>query len=294
MHHFWRSCFCIIPLWIGLYILTSYDASANSNQEQQRARQEQQQRARQEQQQRARQEQQQRARQEQQQRARQEQQQRARQEQQQRARQEQQQKRQQEQQRAQKKQQEQQRKRQEEQQRAQKKQQEQQQKHQVKADSKPAHSIKQSNEQKRIKNTSQNSASEMNKSKILNKEKPTKQVAKAHEFPVGYCTRHSATKFNEKSKVPITWSGNAEVWMSNASQAGFKTSAKASAAKKGAIICWQNGGEGHVGYVEKVKGNKVTISEMNWVGFNKTDIKTLSTTDLNRGTFKFAGYIYPK
>ena len=62
--------------------------------------------------------------------------------------------------------------------------------------------------------------------------------------------------------------------------------------KVGAIICWDGSECGHVAVVEKIEGNKVTISESSWSGsFFETDTFTIgSENSFSVGGFQ--GYIY--
>jgi len=99
-----------------------------------------------------------------------------------------------------------------------------------------------------------------------------------HSFPYGYCTWYVA------SKKHVPWGGNAGTWLYNAKAYGAKTGKKP---KKGAIIVTNESWYGHVGVVEKVKGNSITISEMNYKGFGVKSTRTLSTK-----SSVIKGYIY--
>ena len=91
-----------------------------------------------------------------------------------------------------------------------------------------------------------------------------------HSFPYGYCTWYVA----QKRYVP--WSGNAGAWIFNAKAAGYATGR---APRVGAImVTTENRYYGHVALVEKVSGDSVTVSEMNYVGFAKRSIRTLSAS----------------
>ena len=87
---------------------------------------------------------------------------------------------------------------------------------------------------------------------------------------------------------PNLSTGNANQWYNynlNSKAFGY-----GSVPKVGSIMCW-NGGYGHVAVVEKVEGNKITISESSYGGFNfRTKTDTVSRTQsYNSG---FQGYIY--
>ncbi len=99
-----------------------------------------------------------------------------------------------------------------------------------------------------------------------------------HSFPYGYCTWYVA------SKKYVPWGGNAGTWLYNAKAYGVKTGKKP---KKGAIIVTSESWYGHVGIVEKVSGNNVTISEMNYKGWGKVNTRTLSAKSR-----VIKGYIY--
>lgn len=99
-----------------------------------------------------------------------------------------------------------------------------------------------------------------------------------HSFPYGYCTWYVA----QKRYIP--WGGNAGAWLYNAKARGYKTG---KTPKAGAIIVTSESWWGHVGIVEKVGKGTVTISEMNYKGWGKTNRRTIST-----GSRVIKGYIY--
>lgn len=99
-----------------------------------------------------------------------------------------------------------------------------------------------------------------------------------HRFPYGYCTWYVA----QRKYVP--WGGNAGSWLVNARASGKATGRTP---KAGAIIVTGESRWGHVGIVEKVNGNTVTISEMNYAGFGKKSTRTINA---NSRTVK--GFIY--
>lgn len=90
-----------------------------------------------------------------------------------------------------------------------------------------------------------------------------------HRFPYGYCTWYVA----QRRYVP--WGGNAGTWLSGARAAGRATG---STPRPGAIIVTGESRWGHVGIVEKVSGNSVTISEMNYAGFGRKSTRTISAS----------------
>ena len=99
-----------------------------------------------------------------------------------------------------------------------------------------------------------------------------------HRFPYGYCTWYVA----QRRYVP--WGGNAGAWLANARASGKATGR---APKAGAIIVTGESRWGHVGIVEKVSGNTVTISEMNYAGFGRK-----STRTINASSRTVKGFIY--
>ncbi|TSC95601.1 MAG: hypothetical protein CEN88_451 [Candidatus Berkelbacteria bacterium Licking1014_2] len=98
-------------------------------------------------------------------------------------------------------------------------------------------------------------------------------------YPYGWCTWYAANRRN----VPGQW-GNARSWLGSARSAGWATGSTPAA---GAIIVTSETWLGHVGYVESVDGDSVTISEMNYRGWGVTSTRTISA---NSGIVK--GYIY--
>lgn len=91
-----------------------------------------------------------------------------------------------------------------------------------------------------------------------------------HGFPYGYCTWYVA----QKRFVP--WGGNAGTWLYHAKAGGYATGRTP---KPGAImVTTENRYYGHVALVEKVNGDSVTVSEMNYAGFAKRSIRTLSAS----------------
>lgn len=91
-----------------------------------------------------------------------------------------------------------------------------------------------------------------------------------HRFPYGYCTWYVA----QKRFVP--WGGNAGTWLYHAKTAGYATGR---APRPGAImVTTENRYYGHVALVEKVSGDTITVSEMNYAGFARKSTRTLSAS----------------
>lgn len=91
-----------------------------------------------------------------------------------------------------------------------------------------------------------------------------------HRFPYGWCTWYVA----QKRYVP--WSGNAGTWLYKAKALGYQTGRTP---RVGSImVTTENRFYGHVALVEKVSGDTITVSEMNYVGWAKTSRRTLSAS----------------
>lgn len=105
----------------------------------------------------------------------------------------------------------------------------------------------------------------------------------SHNYPYGQCTWWVAQK-----RATPAW-GNANSWLSNAAAAGYATCrGRYCVPQFGAVIALKgNPIYGHVGYVEQVKGDKVIISEMNYIGWGRTNYRTLRV-----GDSQIIGYIY--
>ncbi len=103
--------------------------------------------------------------------------------------------------------------------------------------------------------------------------------SKSNAYPYGWCTYYVATR----RYVPGGW-GNARSWLSSARRSGYSTGSVPAA---GAIVVLNESWLGHVAYVEAVSGGRITISEMNYVGWGMVDRRTLPA----RGGL-IMGYIY--
>lgn len=100
-------------------------------------------------------------------------------------------------------------------------------------------------------------------------------------YPWGQCTYYVALR----RYVP--WNGNAKNWLVNARAYGFKTG---STPQVGSImVTSENPRYGHVAYVEAVSDDKITVSEMNFVGLGRKSVRVVSVNDP-----VIKGYIYDK
>lgn len=109
----------------------------------------------------------------------------------------------------------------------------------------------------------------------------------SHPYPYGQCTWWVA------QKRPLPNWGNANTWLARAEAAGYSVCrGKNCEPRVGAAISLRGTSAvarryGHVAYVEKVEGNQVTFSEMNYLGWAKISTRTLKTND-----WSILGYIY--
>lgn len=98
-------------------------------------------------------------------------------------------------------------------------------------------------------------------------------------FSWGWCTWYAAAR-----RPDVTWRGNAGEWLANAQAQGRATGRIPAV---GAIIVTNESWWGHVGIVEAVNGDSVTISEMNYQGFGVISSRTISNSNP-----VIKGYIY--
>ena len=80
----------------------------------------------------------------------------------------------------------------------------------------------------------------------------------------GYSYGHCTAYVSSRRPVPGNW-GNARDWLPRARAMGWLTGPNPTV---GAIAWTPSGTWGHVAYVEKVEGDKVQVSEMNYQGWN--------------------------
>ena len=90
--------------------------------------------------------------------------------------------------------------------------------------------------------------------------------ASSHGFPYGYCTWYVAQKRN------IPWGGNAGTWLYHAKAAGYATGRTPTV---GAVMVTSESWWGHVALVESVSADSFTVSEMNYKGWGKKDIRVV-------------------
>ncbi|MGI8608821.1 MAG: CHAP domain-containing protein [Candidatus Dormibacteria bacterium] len=104
-----------------------------------------------------------------------------------------------------------------------------------------------------------------------------------NHFSYGYCTWYVA------NRRCIPWFGNAWEWYGQAQAYGYPVGHQA---RVGAVVVWDQrmSGYGHVGYVESVRSDGFTVSEMNYNGWNQVDTRFVPYSDPGPLT----GFIYAK
>ncbi|WP_235845664.1 CHAP domain-containing protein [Dictyobacter aurantiacus] len=102
-------------------------------------------------------------------------------------------------------------------------------------------------------------------------------------YPYKQCTWWAAQRYYQLHDVLVPWANaNAGGWVDRAQQFGWHVS---SSPTVGSIIVLQSGVQGsspvgHVGVVEQVKGDQITVSSMNW-GSNPGQV---TETNFHTGT----------
>lgn len=112
-----------------------------------------------------------------------------------------------------------------------------------------------------------------------------KKINSANGYPYGYCTFYVATKRND---LPSRL-GNARDWLKNARALGLSVcEGNICQPKKGAVISLKGSHAlGHVALVEKVEGDTILISEMNFKKWGE-----ISQRKIKIGDSSIEGYIY--
>ena len=101
----------------------------------------------------------------------------------------------------------------------------------------------------------------------------------SHRFAYGHCTYYVA------SKVYVPWSGHAKSWLANARAYGYRTG---NTPVVGSIVATsENRRYGHVAFVESVSATSITVSEMNYVAWNRKSVRVIP-----RNSAVIKGYIY--
>ena len=105
----------------------------------------------------------------------------------------------------------------------------------------------------------------------------------SHSYPYGQCTWWVA----QMRAVP-SW-GNANTWISNATASGYQVCPGRYCSPQIGAIIYLKGHRvyGHVGYVERIEGDQVIFSEMNYIGLGKMNYRSLNVM-----SSLIQGYIY--
>lgn len=116
-------------------------------------------------------------------------------------------------------------------------------------------------------------------------------------FEAGQCTWHAAGRAFEVTGKTIAFSQSyglhGKYWWNYVTNC-----TKTSTPTSNSIAVWDDGGEyGHVGYVEKVSGDTIYLTEANWPANNMVDatdgqVKTFTTANIkNRSGYRILGYL---
>lgn len=108
------------------------------------------------------------------------------------------------------------------------------------------------------------------KAKVSKQVVPNSSELPKTKFASGYCTDYVARK------LPVTWGGNANRWITNAKAQGYLVDRNPIA---GSILVTRESRIGHVAYIEKVEGTTITISEWNYAGRYRLTIRTLDISN---------------
>jgi len=105
----------------------------------------------------------------------------------------------------------------------------------------------------------------------------------SHSYPYGQCTWWVA----QKRAIP-SW-GNANTWINNAAASGYRVCLGRYCPPQIGAVIYLKGHRvyGHVGYVERIEGDQVIFSEMNYLGLGVHNLRSLSVM-----SSLIQGYIY--
>ena len=105
----------------------------------------------------------------------------------------------------------------------------------------------------------------------------------SHSYPYGQCTWWVA----QKRAIP-SW-GNANTWIGNAAASGYQVCLGRYCPPQIGAVIYLKGHRvfGHVGYVERIEGDQVIFSEMNYIGLGKRNNRSLNVM-----SSLIQGYIY--
>ncbi len=105
----------------------------------------------------------------------------------------------------------------------------------------------------------------------------------SHSYPYGQCTWWVA----QKRAIPA-W-GHAYMWIDNAAATGYNVCRGRYCVPQVGAVVYLRGHRvyGHVAYVERIEGDQVVFSEMNYIGLGKMNYRSL-----NVNSSIIQGYIY--
>lgn len=130
-------------------------------------------------------------------------------------------------------------------------------------------------------------------------------------FSWGYCTWYAAIEFDKMAgpgSPGVNWRGNAQDWYFNAAARGWKVTSNPKDVIPGSLAVWRGGGFGHLAIVRSVAAGGfgiVEVQEMNWgrptderngitENFGKVTSVRLYSSNMQRGSYQFIGYIHPR
>lgn len=106
-----------------------------------------------------------------------------------------------------------------------------------------------------------------------------------NRYVYGECTWYAYNRRAQLGRPVGSFWGNAATWDYYARQAGYRVD---QSPEVGAVLQTGGGYYGHVGVVESVSpGDSITISEMNYSGWNRIDNRTISWSDAVSGYYNY-------
>lgn len=105
-----------------------------------------------------------------------------------------------------------------------------------------------------------------------------------NRYAAGNCTWYAYERRLQLGRPIGSFWGNANTWDDSARAAGFVVN---NLPAPGAIIQndWGGGGYGHVGIVERVDGQNIYVSDMNYAGYNVISSRTIPLAEAGRYSF---------
>lgn len=105
-----------------------------------------------------------------------------------------------------------------------------------------------------------------------------------NRYAAGNCTWYAYERRLQLGRPIGSFWGNANTWDDSARAAGFVVN---NVPAPGAIIQndWGGGGYGHVGIVERVDGQNIYVSDMNYAGYNVISSRTIPLAEASRYSF---------